>query len=206
MEKAIRRTEANGLPIKFDVEFKPFRLDPTLSEDVAVDKQQRYLAKFGPTRLGELKNMICARGSEVGIDFNWNGVVRQTSNSHRLVRHAYEKQKVSNRDGKITTGVDGVHVKLLEEIFQGFFERAEDIGDPEVLGGYCERVGLMTKDETIAFLSGPGQRQEIEEHFKEARALGITGVPHTVINSRWAIVGGQTSDVYYKVFEMLAKQ
>ena len=38
METAIRKTEANGLPIKFDIEFKPFRLDSSLPEDFALDK------------------------------------------------------------------------------------------------------------------------------------------------------------------------
>jgi predicted DsbA family dithiol-disulfide isomerase len=38
----------------------------------------------------------------------------------------------------------------------------------------------------------------------EAHNKGITGVPYTVINSKWAIVGGQTAEMYYSIFEKLA--
>jgi len=206
MERAIRQIESDGLPIKFDIEFKPFRLDPSLPEDTVVDMGQRNLAKFGPIRFSEIKKMVETRGGDVGIHFNWNGAIRQTGNSHRLIRHAYEKQMERDREAQVTTGVDGLHVKLLSEVFEGQFERAEDTGDPEILGGYCEKVGLMGKDEAISFLAGPEQRREVEEHFQEAETQGITGIPHIVIHNRWAIVGVQTSDVYYRVFEIFARQ
>lgn len=38
METAILASYRNGLPLKFDIEFKPFRLDPTLPVDTAVNK------------------------------------------------------------------------------------------------------------------------------------------------------------------------
>lgn len=33
----------------------------------------------------------------------------------------------------------------------------------------------------------------------DARKKGVTGVPFTVINGKWAVSGGQTSDVYTQV-------
>ena len=38
METAIIAAQHAGLPLKFDVEFKPFRLDNTLPEGYAIDK------------------------------------------------------------------------------------------------------------------------------------------------------------------------
>ncbi|KAH7345005.1 hypothetical protein B0J17DRAFT_712626 [Rhizoctonia solani] len=42
---------------------------------------------------------------------------------------------------------------LLTEILRGYHELAQDIGDPEVLGEYAEKTGLMSKAEAIAFLA-----------------------------------------------------
>lgn len=37
----------------------------------------------------------------------------------------------------------------------------------------------------------------------EAQDRGIAGVPYTVINSKWAIAGGQTAETYYNVSHLL---
>ena len=33
----------------------------------------------------------------------------------------------------------------------------------------------------------------------EARKKGVTGVPFTIIDGRWAVIGGQTAEVYIQV-------
>jgi predicted DsbA family dithiol-disulfide isomerase len=34
---------------------------------------------------------------------------------------------------------------------------------------------------------------------EKARTIGITGVPMTIIDGKWAVSGGQSSDVYVQV-------
>jgi hypothetical protein len=36
---------------------------------------------------------------------------------------------------------------ILTEILRGYHELAQDIGDPEVLGGYAEKTKVMSKEE-----------------------------------------------------------
>lgn len=42
-------------------------------------------------------------------------------------------------------------------------------------------------------------KKEVMEGIQDARDMGVTGVPFTVINDKWAISGGQPSEVFYQV-------
>ncbi len=53
--------------------------------------------------------------------------------------------------------------------------------------------------QALEFLSSNAYRDEVENLIRELQEQGVTGVPHTVVNDHWAIVGGQMSDIYYKV-------
>lgn len=55
--------------------------------------------------------------------------------------------------------------------------------------------------QAIDFLRSDAYVDKVEKMIAEAHDKGITGVPYTVINSKWAIVGGQTAETYYSVSE-----
>lgn len=38
---------------------------------------------------------------------------------------------------------------------------------------------------------------------QEARINGVTGVPFTVIDGKWAVSGGQSADVYVQVSDLV---
>lgn len=54
-------------------------------------------------------------------------------------------------------------------------------------------------DQTLEFLQSSAYKEEVEELIEEAQDRGISGVPYTVINLKWAIAGGQTAETYYNV-------
>jgi predicted DsbA family dithiol-disulfide isomerase len=47
LRKALTRVKENALPLQVNVEYRPYQLDPTLPEDSTLDRQERYLKKFG---------------------------------------------------------------------------------------------------------------------------------------------------------------
>lgn len=47
LRKALVRVKEDALPVKVNVEYRPYQLDPTLPEDIAVSREERYLSKFG---------------------------------------------------------------------------------------------------------------------------------------------------------------
>ncbi|KAJ1311450.1 hypothetical protein OPQ81_009939 [Rhizoctonia solani] len=193
LRKALARARANNLPLQIRLEYRPYQLDPTLPEDKGLDRLERYRSKFGD-RIHAIHENISARARTLGLDLNFTGTVRQTTPSHRLLMKAYNK------------GGQDAQQALLTEILRGYHELAQDIGDPEVLGGYAEKTGLMSKAEAIAFLATDELKKEVADGIQEARELGVTGVPFTVIDNKWAISGGQASEVYYQLLEKLSNE
>jgi predicted DsbA family dithiol-disulfide isomerase len=51
----------------------------------------------------------------------------------------------------------------------------------------------------LDFLQSNELEKEVNDMCAAARSKGITGVPITVIDGRWAITGSQSSDVYIQV-------
>jgi predicted DsbA family dithiol-disulfide isomerase len=40
---------------------------------------------------------------------------------------------------------------------------------------------------------------KVNQQVAEARAKGVTGVPFTIIDGKWAVSGGQSASVFVKV-------
>ena len=57
----------NGIPLDYDLEFKPFLLDPTL-DSVPENKRDMYVRKYGKARAGPLETDMVKRGKTVGIN------------------------------------------------------------------------------------------------------------------------------------------
>ncbi|CAE6434637.1 unnamed protein product [Rhizoctonia solani] len=193
LRKALARAQANNLPLQIRLEYRPYQLDPTLPEDEGLDRIERYRSKFGD-RIHAIHTNISARAKLLGLNLNFTGTVRQTTPSHRMLMKAYDK------------GGQDAQQALLTEILRGYHEHAQDIGDPEVLGGYAEKTGLMSKAEAISFLATDELKKEVADGIQEARDMGVTGVPFTVIDGKWAISGGQPSEVFYQLLERLANE
>lgn len=117
-----------------------------------------------------------------------------------------------------------LQLALLEKIFEAYFEQEKDIGSHEMLAGLAEDAGVASKDEVrltnlfyhnscthgyrsclrcvlqaLEFLASDKLYTEVQAQIMEAQGKGITGVPCTVINQKYAISGGQKSDVYIDV-------
>ncbi|KAF8339915.1 thioredoxin-like protein [Cantharellus anzutake] len=204
MSYAIRLAEEAQLPVKFEVEFRPYRLDSSLSPDEPVDREMRLVKKFGPEGYANARSMANKRGEEIDIKFIWKGAIRQTGDCHRLLRYAYSRSSGSSLASGESIN-DTVQARLADEIFRGYFEEGEDIGEYDNLAHYAVNAGLFdTIAEALEFLASDACRDEVEDMIEQSQDQGITGVPHAVVNDRWAIVGGQTADTYYKIFEKIA--
>ncbi len=89
--------------------------------------------------------------------------------------------------------VGGIH----DALFSAYFVRGQNLGDRDVLVGIAAELGLPAEEarrvlETRAF------SERVEADWREARELGITGVPTFVIEGR-GVVGAQP----YELLERL---
>jgi len=194
INRAIEMAKENKLPLTFEVEFSPFMLDPTLPKVGGQPKMERYIEKFGEARANQAVANLDRAGRELGIAFRFGGLTSQTTLTHRLLMKAFQD------------GGQELQQPLLKEIFAGYFEQDRDVGDIDWLSSCAEKVGVMSASDAAAFLESDELEAEVEQLIEMAQAMDITGVPFTIINRKWALSGAQPSDVFYQVFQKLAKE
>ncbi|KAH9945368.1 thioredoxin-like protein [Epithele typhae] len=192
LKKALEDTKHDCADMTIKIEHRPFLLHPSMGEDEFVEKLPWYLEKFGEERVAQIQDMVGTRAKEVGIEITFAGIMAQTIRAHRLSRKAFE------------LGGSELQEKFIERIFHEYFTECNNIGDVNFLAGLSEQVGVMPKDKALAFLKSDEYQEEIQQMAAEARKKGVTGVPFTIINGRWAVSGGQSAETYAQIFRKLA--
>lgn len=156
-----------------------------------MNKLERYAKRFGPDRIQGMVTQMKANGRPWGIDFSYGGNVGNTLNSHRLIE--YSKQESQGA---------GVHTdKLINRLFNAYFEREQDIADIEVLVDAAVQAGLPASAEEVrTFLKGDALRSEVESAVSDAQEAGISGVPHFIINNTYSVSGAQEPETFANIF------
>lgn len=176
---AIDAAKRENLPLDFKLQFQPFQLDPTLA-DQPLDKREVYNKKFGAERFAAMQEQMKARGKEVGIDFSYGGVLRQTIDSHRLIDKAFK------------VGGEPMQRAVVEALFSGYFEKEQDIGSVEFLADCAVTAGVMqSKEQAAEFVKGTELKSDVMAAIRDAQMMGVSGVPYTIVNQRYAVSGAQ---------------
>ncbi|KAI0733661.1 thioredoxin-like protein [Fomitopsis betulina] len=191
MENALEAVR--DLPITIKVEHRPYQLQPSLPEDQALVKREWYINRFGKEKFASMMEIITLRAKQMGLTINYEGTITQTVRAHRLSLKA------------LKLGGQQMQQTLLRNINKAYFEDNRNIGDFDVLSDLAQASGVMLKDEATKFLESDECREEVISMMAEARKKGVTGVPFTIIDGRWAVIGGQTAEVYIQIFKKLAE-
>ena len=173
------------------VHWRTFQLNPQMPKE-GMERQAYLNLKFGGAENARIVyDRIRSTGESDGIDFDFEAITRtpNTLESHRLVRWAAGFEKES---------------ELVEALFQAYFFRGADIGARDVLVASATAAGLEKKA-VEAFLDSDDLRTEVSEEDRQARALGIDGVPCFIFNSRHALAGAQPPKVLAEMLDV-AKQ
>lgn len=188
LEKAL--AERPGLEVA--IHWRTFQLNPQMPEE-GMDRQTYLSMKFGGAEnAGLVYDRIREAGAEEGVDFAFEAIKRtpNTIASHRLIRWAAGQDKETD---------------LVEALFQAYFFRGEDIGDPEVLVAAAESVGLDPM-ESRAFLESDALKAELREEDRQARGLGIDGVPCFIFNGRHALAGAQPPKILAQMLDLAREE
>jgi len=184
------------LPLSFELEHIPYQLVyPSIfkeNEPIAMTKEE-FLKKFiGPEKFAKVETAIAKWAAEKGLSLSFGGVMSQSMRAHRLSQKAF------------SIGGDKMQISLLLAVFKAYLSEAKDIADIEVLSDIAEQNNIMPKDEAVAFLKSNELEAEVNQLCDKARAMGITGVPVIIIDGKWAIKGGHSSEVFVQIFKRLA--
>jgi predicted DsbA family dithiol-disulfide isomerase len=168
--------------------WRPFQLNPAMP--AAGMERQAYLdAKFGGRANAErVYDAIRETGDSVGLAFHFDRIAHtpNTLKSHQLLHLAADR---------------GDQDALMERLFQLYFQEGADIGNPAVLANAATAAGLEPT-ETHAALLADARRDAVLREDKQARELGIQGVPTFVFNGRYALSGAQEPKVLMQMFDL----
>ena len=186
LEKAIEKH--SHLEIKQT--WRPFQLNPGIPAD-GMDRQEYLVSKFGSADAAKtIYDNIYEEGLKEGIDFNFDSieVTPNSFNSHRLLAMAYEKN---------------IQEKVLNDLFESYFLRGEDIGNPNILLSIAVN-NAIEEDEVKSYLSNKDNIEPLANEELQARKMGISSVPTFIINKQIVINGAQTSENFDLIFQKLS--
>jgi predicted DsbA family dithiol-disulfide isomerase len=156
---------------------------------IGMDKATLYKTKFGEERAAQIFNRVAQAGTEVGVNFKFGGRTGNTRNSHRLVQLGKSKSPE-------------VQKRVVEELYEAYFEKEQDITSLEVLKTAGVNAGLDEKEVEEWLKTDKGGKQ-VDEEVMEARMERITGVPNFTVNGRYEVGGAQDPQVFLSLFEKI---
>ena len=165
--------------IKVETTWRPYQLDPTIARE-GRPYRDYMKAKFSgehAERWAQMRDYLDAAAPEAGIEFNFDAIKTRpnTLNAHRLMRWATGQGKAE---------------AMVEELFDAFFKRTLDIGDPAVLASCAEAAGLeraIIED----LLASDRDEKAVWDEEMFYRKLGVSGVPTYIFNGQFAVSGAQ---------------
>jgi predicted DsbA family dithiol-disulfide isomerase len=156
----------------------PFQLNPDLPHD-GIPREAYLEAKFGgKARAAEIYARVKRVGAEVGISFDFDRISRQpnTLDAHRLIAWVQQRGDANATD------------LLLERLFSAYFIEGRVLSDREELVHIASDAGLP-EDQARSLLDSAAELSDVEAEDREARAVGIGGVPFFIFNGKTAVSG-----------------
>ena len=177
LEAALARLREAEPDLPVDVRWHPFQLNPDLPPE-GVDRKSYLEAKFGgPERAREIYARVEAAGRTVDIPFRFEAILRQpnTRDAHRLIAWAQSRR-------------EGDPDALVEQLFRAYFLDGRFVGDRDELVRIAADAGYDA-DDARACLASAAFGADVDDADRQARALGVSGVPFFVFAGRTALSG-----------------
>ncbi|ROT35798.1 DSBA-like thioredoxin domain-containing protein [Sodiomyces alkalinus F11] len=188
LDKAIalyKRTYPAAQDDTFTVTWYPYYLDPNAPK-TGIPLLERLASKFSASRLEPLQAHLRQVGQAEGINFKFDCLTGNTRDSHRVAQLAKAKGlETQNR--------------VVAEIMRSYFEGSGDITSWDHLVAAAERGGLDGAEVRDWLAEGKGG-EEVDQEVREAFALGVSGVPHFVIQGQYRVGGAQGPETFLEQF------
>lgn len=170
--------EAN---IDAEIVYKAYQLDPYAKTEANLSAHEALAKKYGitTTKAKQMNENVKEQAKTVGLNYNIEDMqYPNTLLAHRLVKFAETK---------------GLDKELAEAFFKAHFIDAKNIGLKDTLVELARKVGLDNVDEV---LNSDIYSSDVVLDIKEAKDIGVRGVPFFVINRKYAISGAQPLNVF----------
>ena len=169
-----------------EIAWHPFQLNPEMPAEGMPREHYLELKFGGAERARGIYQAVLQAAEAESLSFALDRIRRTPSTlaSHRLIHYAGQRR---------------CQGAIVEALFRAYFFDGRDIGDPEALAAIAGECGLETPA-ALAYLHSDEDANEVAQRDRQARAMGVTGVPCFIINGRYAISGAQDPEVFQQVF------
>ncbi len=175
-----------------EVRWHSFELDPHAGND-ARPMIDALMEKYGQSReqAEGMMDRVIGMGKEAGLDLRLKQSIRaNTFNAHRLLHLAAAR---------------GLQDQAKERLLSAYFTEGENVNDPQTLARLLDEVGINDED-VLTTLENDTYAESVRADERQAREMGITGVPFFVFNDKYAISGAQPVAAFKQVLEKVAAE
>jgi len=184
LERALRERLEPGLTVRW----RAFQLNPDMPRE-GMDRTDYVVRKFGSMDgANRVYDAVKAAAAEEEIPLALDRIQRtpNTLRAHQLIHLA---------------GQQGVQDAVVEDLFQAYFMRGEDVSEMDVLTAAAGRAG-MDAEAVRAALDGDEALEIVQREDQEARGAGIQGIPTFILNGQYAVSGAQEPKVLHNLFDV----
>lgn len=171
-----------------EIVWKSFELDPNAPRTSEQALDEMLSKKYGMSRekAAAANARVTSLAAQEGLDYHLaQAHPGNTFDAHRLIHLA---------------AAHGRQGEMKERLMHAYFTEGQPVGDVETLVKLAVEVGLDA-DEARAVLAGDTYADEVAADEREARQLGITGVPFFVIDEKYGISGAQPTELFQQALE-----
>ncbi|WP_372500146.1 DsbA family oxidoreductase [Sphaerisporangium perillae] len=180
LERALDRFEHAE---EVDIVWRSFQLDPTFPRGVRQPVPEMLAKKTGgtPDQVRAMQAQVTALAAQEGLAYDLErSIMVNTIDAHRLT-HLAKKH--------------GRGAQAHERLLRAQLIEAQTLDDTETLIRLGVEAGLP-EEETRRVITGQDHAEDVEADIREARDLGVTGVPFFVFNRTYAVSGAQSDETF----------
>jgi len=189
LEKAITELKDD---YTFEINYLPFQLSPDTPAE-GENMKERLVAKFGgEDRYYQIIQQVSSVAADEGLNFDLDNqaVSPNTHGLHRLVWYAQQQ---------------GKQLEIVEALFKAYFEDSVNLSNTENILQLAENVGLDT-EKVRALLASDEGKEAIDQLLYQNHLMGVSGVPHYIINDKYAISGAQPTELFLEALPEIAQK
>ena len=169
-KRKIDQLKTHRPDVEFNVEWKPFQLNPTMPTQ-GMDRKQYRSAKFGSwERSQALDAHVHEAGEEIGIEFR-HDLMQKTPNTsigHKLI---------------FIAGLEGKQDEVVESLFRAYFCEGKDIGDVSVLVEIARGAGLAS-DKVALQLADTKISELVKAEEIKFQSYNLRSVPTFIVDGK----------------------
>ncbi|MFH6998896.1 DsbA family oxidoreductase [Flavobacterium sp. FlaQc-57] len=177
----------------FEIEWKSFQLDPTITPQSGKDVYTFLAERKGISvdQSIEMHKGVVERAKSVGLDYHFDqAIISNSLAAHRIIHLAKTKN---------------LGDEMEEIFFKAYFTEGRDLNDNKTLIELGVQAGLDEKDVQQVVENEDLYLSDVHSDIHEANQIGVQGVPFFVFDRKYAVSGAQPVEAFVQTIKEAQK-